>query len=275
MEARARGEQELVRAAAAGDREAFDRLASPHVGRLRSLAYRMVGHPEDAADLVQDALLRGFRSLGDFRGEASFGTWLFTIATRLCLNHLRARKRWRWEAQVDLPRVAHHEVHDDPQSPVHSDPEFVFDAHEHIAFCFTCVARSLPPEQEAALVLRDVFGLSNAEAAKTLGVSHSVLRHHLARARTHMQTAFDGLCALVNKEGMCHQCSGLRRSMPPGRQGVPVPALGEADAPRQQRYRHRLTVVREANLESGRCASLHAMLYRRLAELEARTSASP
>lgn len=263
-------QQQLVTAAASGDRGAYDRLAAPHVGRLRSLTYRMVGHPEDAADLVQDALLRGFASIGDFRGEANFGTWLFTIATRLSLNHLRARKRWRWQAQTDLPTVARHAVHDDPASPVHSDPDFVFNAREHIAFCFTCVARSLPPEQEAALVLRDVFDFSNAEAAKILGVSHSVLRHHLAKARKHMQTSFDGLCAIVNKEGMCHQCSGLRRAMPEQRQGPAVPTLGDADAPREQRYRHRLTVVREADLETGQSAGLHAMLYRRLAELEAR-----
>ncbi len=84
-----------------------------------------------------------------------------------------------------------------------------------------------------------------------------------------MQVAFEGLCAIVNKGGMCHQCSGLRRAMPQGRQGPEVPALGAADEPRHTRYRHRLTVVRDADLEAGRSAGLHAMLFRRLAELEA------
>lgn len=85
------------------------------------------------------------------------------------------------------------------------DPGFAFDVREHIAFCFTCVGRSLPPEQQAAIVLREVFEYSNREAARIAGVTESVLRHHLSAGRKSMKETYDGLCALVGKQGMCRQ----------------------------------------------------------------------
>lgn len=221
----------------------------------------MLGNPDDAQEAVQESLLRASNGLDGFRQDAQFGTWLYSITTRQCLNMLRTRKRWRWDAQRDLPSVAQHAVHRDPQSPTF-DPGFVFDAHQHIAFCFTCVGRSLEPEQQIALVLRDVLGLSNAEAAAHAGVSQSVLRHRLSDARKHMQRSFDGLCAIVAKQGVCYQCSGLRDTFPVEQRGPSVPKLGAEGEDVEQRYRHRLNVVSEADLTGGSTARLHELLFR-------------
>ncbi len=124
------------------------------------------------------------------------------------------------------------------------------------------MGRSLEPEQQLALVLRDVLGLSNAEAATHAGVSQSVLRHRLSDARKHMQRSFDGLCAIVAKQGVCYQCSGLRDTFPAAQRGPSVPGLGTEDDDAEQRYRHRLNVVSEADLDGGSTARLHEMLFR-------------
>jgi len=251
-------------AARLGDRRAFERLVLPHVGKLRALTCRLVGVPEDAEDLSQESLVRAFERIGTFRGDSTFATWLLSIATHLSLDHLRARSRWR----VDAQPLAKEDCMD-RRSSLHSDlfrtvsdASFAFDVGEHIAFCFTCVARSLSPEMEIALVLSDVFDMANADGAAALGLSESVFRHHLSAARKHMETAFEGLCALVNKSGACHECRELRDLTPETRRGSPPPTLAESHDSGDERWRRRLTVVREANLDGGRSRELHHLLFR-------------
>jgi RNA polymerase sigma-70 factor (ECF subfamily) len=265
-----------IHAAQAGDARAFEQLVAPHAGKLRALTCRLVGNPADAADLSQETLVRAFERVTSFRGESSFGTWLLAIATHLCLDHLRARGRWRVDAQPlakDDCMAGASSLHGDLLATL-SDPSFAFDVSEHIAFCFTCVARSLSPEMEIALVLRDVFDLSNVEAAAALGLTDSVFRHNLSSARTQMQVAFEGLCALVNKTGACHQCSELRDLTPEPRRGPAPPPLGIPSDSREARWRRRLAVVQNANLETGRSRALHALLFRWIAT-NAPAAASP
>ncbi|MGH1344572.1 MAG: RNA polymerase sigma factor [Nannocystales bacterium] len=267
------GSSQWLARARQGDEQAFRHLVQPHLQRLHKLAARMLGNPDDAQEVVQESLLRASNGLDGFREDAQFGTWLYSITTRQCLNALRARKRWRWDAQRDLPVAAQEAVHRDPASPAF-DPSFVFDAHQHIAFCFTCVGRSLEPEQQVALVLRDVLGLSNAEAATHAGVSQSVLRHRLSDARKHMQRSFDGLCAIVAKQGICYQCSGLRGTFPVEQRGPEVPQLGTEGDGDEERYRHRLNVVSSADLEGGSSARLHELLFRVMGDHETGNSAN-
>jgi RNA polymerase sigma-70 factor (ECF subfamily) len=149
-------------------------------------------------------------------------------------------------------------------------PDFSFDAHEHIAACFTCVGRSLPPVQEAALVLREIFEYTNQEAADALGVTEPVLRNHLAAARASMEKTYEGLCALVNKQGICHQCAGFRNTAGEGRKGPEVRPLGvEGDGP-EERFRKRLAIVRDAPFAGGRSQKLHDLLFDRIRRQERR-----
>jgi RNA polymerase sigma-70 factor (ECF subfamily) len=109
-------------------------------------------------------------------------------------------------------------------------------------------------------VLRDVMGLSNDEAAQAMGLSRSVLRHHLASARQTLQDTYAGLCALVNKQGVCWQCAGLREASPPERRGPEVPT--HLDLPR------RLALVREASLGSGHSKRMHDVFFRHTEQQE-------
>jgi len=256
-------------AARAGEEGAFDTLVRPLLPRLEAFAYRMLAHPDDAAEAVQDALLKAHQGLAGFRGDARFGTWLFSIVTRVCIDQLRSRQRWRWDAQAHTradPEAPHDAVIEHLQAP-----DMGFEAREHIAFCFSCVSRSLPPEEAAAILLREVFGFRNKEAARICGVSESVLRHRLSAGRTAMQDAFEGLCGLVSKTGVCYQCKGLRDRAEHQGEGLP-----DFSGEREGAFVRRLAIVQDADLEGGRSAALHRLMFRAVAGTEARgRSAKP
>ena len=236
---------ELLTRAQEGDRVAFERLFREHVPKLRAVLHRMVGHPGDVDDLAQQSLLKALEGIEAFRGDASAGTWLCSIGARLAVDHLRARKRWRERAQIIFARACKDSEEQAARvGQALSDPAFSFDVNEHIAYCFTCVGRTLEPEAQAALVLRDVLELGNDEAALALGLSRSVLRHRLTEARQTMQDTFAGLCALVNKQGACWQCAGLREASPEGRQGPEIPSRVD--------WSERLVRIRKAALDEGK-----------------------
>jgi RNA polymerase sigma-70 factor (ECF subfamily) len=108
-------------------------------------------------------------------------------------------------------------------------------------------------------VLRDVMELSAREASDVLGISDSVQRHRLAAAREAMTSKFEGLCTLVSKTGICHQCAGLRMLAPETKRGGGLPDVASlAD---------RCAVVRGA--EPGSMKSLHDVFWRRTSEIEA------
>lgn len=263
-----RDDQDLTTRARAGDRAAFDRLAAAALPRVMGVLRRLVGHPQDCEDIAQEALADAWAGIAGFRAEASFATWLTAIAARRAADHLRRARRWRREAQVAYANLcAADETLAGEVMAVAADPGFAFDLKAHVAYCFSCVGRSLPPDEMAALVLRDVAGLSTREAATALGVSDSVLRHRLAAARAAMTERYEGLCALVSKQGICHQCAGLRMLDP---KAPPTP-LPEIDSLAQ-----RIAMVREAAPGSG-MAALHDLFWRRTAEIEAegRGSAKP
>lgn len=254
-------EETLLALARHGDRRAFDSLVAPHLGSLRHLLRRIVGQPQDAADLLQDTLLRAYSRLGTFRGESKLSTWLHAIAARLAINHLASRTL-AVDVQVRIRDHVHQRSGEELRRRFAAD---AYDAREHMAFCFTCVARSLPAEEQASLVLRDVLDLSNDEAARALEVSTSVLRHHLASARAAMQSRYEGLCGLVSKSGVCYQCEGLREAFAEERRGPPVPVLAGGDP--AATWKRRLAVVREADVENGRSQPFHDFLWRALAEM--------
>ncbi len=84
-------DQELAARARDGDQDAFEQLVRDNEKRIYTLALRMTGSREDALDLTQDAFFQAWKALPTFQGESSFATWLYRLATNLCLDHLRAQ----------------------------------------------------------------------------------------------------------------------------------------------------------------------------------------
>ena len=247
------------------NRGEFGRVVEQHRPRLRSYLVRLMANPDDADDLVQDTIAKAMESLHSLRDPGALRTWLFKIATRLSIDHLRRRSRWEADAQIDGAR---HFVNT-PQLMVRlhqatEEPGFRYDAREHMAYCFTCVSRSLPNEQQVALILGDVLSMSGREAAKCLEVSESVYRHHLAAGRKTMRDTYEQRCALVHKGGVCYQCKHLRDEVLEDRRGEAPPTIEGEDA--DARYRTRLRIVQDADLAAGTTANLHDLLLRVLDE---------
>lgn len=265
-------ETQLVAHARAGDEAAFLRLVEPWRKPLFGYIYRMVTQRQDAEDLLQDVLVRVLESLSQFRGESRFKSWVFGIATHVSLDHLRRKKRWRVQAQLEgEQRALADEKQLEQVRSTLSQPGFVFEIREHIAACFSCVARTLEPEEQAALLLREVLGFTAQEAAKIIGISEPVFRHRLAAARATMIQSYEGLCQLINKSGACWQCRGLREFAPEANRGADLVQIavkpGIAITP-DSLFDARLEIVRTTDLEHGRTRPLHDLFFQGLTHHE-------
>jgi RNA polymerase sigma-70 factor (ECF subfamily) len=265
-------ETNLIARARSGDDCAFTELVEPLRRPLFAYVYRMVTLRQDAEDLLQEVLVRVLQGLPSFRGEARFKTWLFGIATHVCMDHLRSKKCWRVEAQL----YGQYETEADQieiaklDSLLHS-PDFVFEIREHIAFCFSCISRTLEPDEQAAIMLREVLGFSNQEAAGMLEVSEPVFRHRLSAARAKMIGSYAGLCQLINKTGVCWQCKGLQEFAGPGHSGqelVQIEVAPGIEVTPDSLFNARLNIVREAGFPESRTSRMHDLFFEGLSRRE-------
>lgn len=168
----------LVSECRRGNQEAFAALVERYHGRIYSLAYRLLGNPEDASELTQETFCRAYVKLGEFRGDASFSTWLYRIANNLCLDQLRRRQR-RPAVSLDA------ESGDGSLREVSAGapgPAEVCTRRAMLARLEEVIA-TLPPDQRATLILRDVQGLSYEEIAQVLQCSLGTVKSRLSRAR--------------------------------------------------------------------------------------------
>src|SRR5580704_7923547 len=265
-------ELKLVERARQGDRDAFGSLIEPWRKPLFGYIYRMVSLRQDAEDLLQEVFIRVLEDIRSYRGEARFKSWLFGIATHACLDHLRKRKRWRVEGQL----IGEKETTEHPEQleglrDLMSSPGFVYEIREHIAFCFSCIARSLEPEEQAAVMLKEVLEFTNQEAAAILRVSEPVFRHRLSDARAKMTKSFDGLCTLINKTGLCYQCQGLREVASGQHRDAELVQIevapGVAVNP-ESLFEARVAIVRDADLADGTTRPMHDMFFASISRRE-------
>jgi RNA polymerase sigma-70 factor (ECF subfamily) len=191
--------------------ELFNQEFESNLGQLKSYLVRITASVKDAEDLAQDTYLRGVEKLSTFRGESSLKTWLFTIATNLAKDNLKAQKRWT-ENVTDITKAAALLNKQFFQEAMHirtTSPQGVFEAREHIAFCFTCISKSLPLEQQLCVFLKEVYEFKVMEISSILQTTDAMIKYYLHTGRSKMINIFEGRCALINKEGVCHQCSEL------------------------------------------------------------------
>jgi RNA polymerase sigma-70 factor (ECF subfamily) len=204
-------EKQLVAAARTGDEAAFNELMAAHGREIRSYLYRMTACREDAEDLAQVVWVRVFRHLAKFEGRSSFRTWLFTITTSVARDHHRARQRWPVEAQDHARALAESgpETAKDFRRVARESEARRYEIREHIDFCLTCIMKTLPLEQQLAVMLADIYSFTAVEGAEIIGVTLGVFKHLLHDARATMERVFEHRCALISKTGVCHQCSEL------------------------------------------------------------------
>lgn len=189
------GGPELARARG-GDDAAFTRLVAPLRPELHAHCYRMLGSTHDADDAVQDALLRAWRGLPGFEGRSSLRSWLYTVATRACLDVIEARGRRA--LPVDLGPSSPRVVFDNPPfaevawlgpypdtglASGPASPGARYEQREAVELAFVAALQHLPGNQRAALLLFEVLGFTVAEIAAAMDTSTTSVNSALARAR--------------------------------------------------------------------------------------------
>jgi RNA polymerase sigma-70 factor (ECF subfamily) len=172
-----------------GDDAAFTRLVGPLRRELHAHCYRMLGSSHDADDALQDALLRAWKAIGRFEGRSTLRSWLYTVATRTCLDLVESRGRRA--LPMDLSPSSDHAVLEDPPrteiawlGPYPSDtPAASYEQREAVELAFVAALQHLPGNQRAALLLFEVLGFSAAEIATMMDTSTASVNSALQRAR--------------------------------------------------------------------------------------------
>jgi RNA polymerase sigma-70 factor (ECF subfamily) len=200
-----------LRKALDGDINAFQELFKGFQSQLKSYLYRLMANRNDAEDLTHDTFIKAFDKLSTYKSEASLKTWVFQIATHLAYNELRKRKRWTPDVSEKAKKlVLESEELQGMLTEINStSPNGAYDIREHVDTCFTCIAKNLPIENQVAVLLKDVYGFSVEEIAQILDKTLGVAKYLLQDGRKVMTDVFEERCALVSKQGVCHQCSEL------------------------------------------------------------------
>ena len=209
--------EETLKSAIAGDINAFQTLFAEFQSQLKSYLYRLLTDRNDVDDLTHDTFIKAFSKIATFHQESSLKTWVFKIATNLAFDHLKKQKRWGADAQdraADLAigseefRRVFWMVHE-------TSPAGAYEMKEHIDYCFTCISKTLPIENQIALILKDIYDYQTREIGLILSKTEGVVKHLLNDARKTMTDIFEHRCALINKNGVCHQCSHINEIFNP------------------------------------------------------------
>jgi RNA polymerase sigma-70 factor (ECF subfamily) len=180
---------DLIRAAAAGDRRAFEDLVLRKRERVVRTAFQITGNLEDARDVAQGVFLRLWRVLQRFDLSKRFDTWLYRITVNAAIDTVRER------GPKGILQALPDDAGDRVRDPSRRQDE-VFDLKQLQAAFFRLAAR-LAPRQRATFVLKEIEGLETAEIARALGVTESTVRNHLLQARR------------ILREGMLRDYPGL------------------------------------------------------------------
>src|SRR5258705_431542 len=152
-------------------------------GELLAYCYRMLGSVHEAEDLVQETYLRAWRSRDTFEGRASVRTYLYRIATNVCLTALQQRARRAMPSDLSAPDQQWLQPIPDALLSPGTDPADLIGARTGIRLAFIAALQHLPPIRRAALILRDVLSWPAAEVAEALDTTPAAVNSALLRAR--------------------------------------------------------------------------------------------
>jgi RNA polymerase sigma-70 factor (ECF subfamily) len=195
----------VLTAVRSGDESTFGAITERYRRQLHVHCYRMTGSVDDAEDLVQETMLRAWRSRASFEGRSSFRNWLYRIATNACLNALERsprrvtapdvapatedpRSKPKWATELPWLQPYPDELLE-PAAPHEAEPEAVVAARETIQLVYLAAIQHLPPRQRAVLILRDALDWSAKETADLLDMTLPSVNSALHRARTTMRDA--------------------------------------------------------------------------------------
>jgi len=177
-------EEQLIDLSVNGDLNAFEEIVRRHEKKIFAVAFRLSGNRQEGEDLAQEAFIRAWRGLANFRKEASLETWLVTIVTNLWRD--RMRKNTLPVESLDEPIYyesgeVYNQVADDKPGP-----EEIFDSKE-VQEYLACLINNLKPEFRLALVLRDIHGYSYEEIARMTDSTLGTVKSRINRARNYLR----------------------------------------------------------------------------------------
>jgi RNA polymerase sigma-70 factor, ECF subfamily len=151
--------------------EPFDQVVRSRQVQILRIAYRILGNWADAEDVAQEVFVRMYRHGLAFPSEAALGGWLYRVAVNLCLDHARSSRPWQ-----ELPEL--------PSQADSAEAAAIREQRKHL---LTRALGLLPPRERAAVVLREIEGLSTAEVASILGSSEGTVRSQVSKAVTRLR----------------------------------------------------------------------------------------
>lgn len=176
-------EQDLIKRSLQGETQAFEELVLQYQDKVYALAYRYMGNEEDAYDMSQEAFIKAYRSLRSFKGNASFGTWIYRVASNVCLDELRRRKRKIVPLSLDEPLAT--QEGDEVDKEI-ADPtptlDILYEQKEFSQYIQNLLDQ-MKPEHKTVVILRDIMELSYEEIASVLDCSIGTVKSRLSRAR--------------------------------------------------------------------------------------------
>jgi RNA polymerase sigma-70 factor (ECF subfamily) len=184
---------ELIGRFLKGNRESFNRLVLKYQHKVFNLCYRMVGDRQEAEDLAQEIFITIHKSLGNFRGDSLFSTWLFRISVNHCKNRIKylGRRKYYHSLSLDQPQETedgdlHHDVEDEGPGP-----ETAMASSEIQALVQEAIS-ALDPDHRIVIVMRDIEDKSYEEIADHLNIKVGTVKSRIHRARAELKVILEG-----------------------------------------------------------------------------------
>ncbi len=173
-------DQDLVLRVQRGDKAAFDLLVIKYQHKLVHLVNRYVKDPSEAQDVAQDAFIKAYKALGEFRGDSAFYTWLYRIAINTAKNYLLSRSRRHSDFEIEMQDAE--DIENAPQLKDIETPEDQLMNDQIIQVIKTAI-ENLPEEMRIAITLREFEGMSYEEIAEAMDCPIGTVRSRIFRAR--------------------------------------------------------------------------------------------
>ncbi len=232
--------------------------------QLLSFVYRIVNHREEAEDIVQETYMKAVKKLDQFDHKSSHKTWTFAIAINIAKDSQRAKRRWGADWQ-DIGKTHNQEnphILQKRKNIPDDQPFNKFVIKEHINFCFTCINKTLPLDQQICLLLKEVYQFKIREIILITAMTEGQVKHAIANARSMLNRIFAHRCALINKKGICHQCTELNHLFNPAQNSqIEINKLSLTKSAQKENYPYlldlRLALVRAINPLQAEGTELH------------------
>lgn len=178
-------EQELIEKSQKGDVASFEKLIHQYQVYVYNIAYRTLGHEEDAKDAAQDALIKVFKNISQFTGDAQFSTWLYRIVVNTCKDYLRKQASLRETTMTGLDADGESVLWEIPASDT-LHPEKQLERKE-IQLKIHSALEKLPEANKTVVILRDIQGLSYEEISHIEDCSVGTVKSRINRGRKYLR----------------------------------------------------------------------------------------